>query len=285
MTSDWFDAPRHPDDPPSLDTRIAHPARIYDAWLGGKDNFAVDRVAAEAGVRAFPAAVASMRSNRAFLARVVAYLAAERGIRQFLDIGTGLPAADNIHEVAQKIAPECRVAYVDNDPLVLLHANVLMSSTEPGAIVYIDADLRDPERILEMASGLLDYSQPTAVLLFGILHFIPDEESPYLIVDRLMEAMPTGSYLAVSHLAKDLYPDRMAAFADVLNEHSSEQTVLRDHAEVGGFFDGLELVEPGVVQVSRWRPRTGLEAGAPAALWGGVARKASERRHGADGTG
>jgi hypothetical protein len=266
------------DDLPPLDTSVAHPARICDFWLGGKDSFAVDRRAAEAGIKAFPDAVLSVRANRAFLARAVSYLAAEAGIRQFLDIGTGLPSEDNTHEVAQAVAPECRVVYVDNDPVVLLHAHAMLTGTTAGTTGYIDADLRDPGKLLRDAASLLDLSRPVAVLLFGILHFIQDDEGPHQIVNMLMNAVPAGSYLAVSHLAKDLFPDQMPAFAHAVSEYSSVDILLRDKAEVSRFFRGLELVEPGVVQVSKWRPRTRLEIDAPAAFWGGIGRKSSRAR-------
>lgn len=273
MTGDRSLLPPGPYDPPVLDTTIAHSARIYDVLLGGKDNFEADRAAARAGLQVFPAAAQSARANRAFLARVVRYLVTDAGIRQFLDIGTGLPTADNTHEVAQAIAPECRVAYVDNDPVVLMHAKALLASGERGETDYVDADLRDPVRILMEASRVLDLTRPVAVLLFGILHFIHDDDDPRLITGTLMDAVPTGSYLAISHLAKDIYPESTAAFVRAVNEHSSEKAVLRDRVEVSEFFGGLDLVEPGVVQISKWRPRSSLESGAPAALWGGVARK------------
>jgi hypothetical protein len=263
------------DNPVQLDTSVAHIARMYDYWLGGKDNFPADRAAAEAGIKAFPETVQSARSNRAFLARAVNYLVTEAGIRQFLDIGTGLPSADNTHEVAQSIAPESRVMYVDNDPIVLLHARALLTSTEPGMTAYVDADLRDTEKILEEAAGTLDFTQPVAVMLIAILHFIQDGENPYRIVNKLMDAVPAGSYLAVSHLAKDIYPEEMAAHMRAVNEHAHETEVLRTRAEVARFFDGMDLVEPGAVQISKWRPRSELEALAPAAFWGGVARKPS----------
>jgi S-adenosyl methyltransferase len=276
VVGDWPSAaPLSDDDLPLLDVSVAHPARICDFWLGGKDNFASDRKAAEAGIRAFPGTVQSVRAGRAFLARAVRYLAAEAGIRQFLDIGTGLPTADNAHEVAQAIAPECRVVCVDNDPVVLLHAHALLTGTTAGVTGFIDADLRDPEKILADTASLLDLTQPVAVLLFGILHFIQDDEDPYQIVRVLMDAMPAGSHLAVSHFAKDVFPEQMAAFAHAINGYSSVEAALRDRAEVSRFFRGLDLVEPGVVQVSKWRPRTEMENAVPAALWGGVGRKSS----------
>ena len=258
---------------PLLDTRVAHPARVYDFWVGGKDNFEIDRSAGEAGISAFRGTVSSVRANRAFLGRAVHYLAAEAGIRQFLDIGPGLPAANSTHEVAQAIAPECRVVYVDNDPVILLHAQALMVGAMPGTTGYVDADARDPGKILGGAAGVLDFSEPVAILLFGILHFIQDDEGPEQIVDVLMDAVPPGSYLAVSHLASDLLPGSAAALGSALREHLSIEVQPRDSDGVSRFFRGLDLVEPGVVQVSRWRPRTRMESGAPAILWGGVGRK------------
>jgi hypothetical protein len=256
-----------------FNTGTPHPARIYDVWLGGKDNFAADREAAEAGLKAFPSTVPSVRANRAFLARAVEYLVGEAGIRHFLDIGTGLPSANNTHEVAQAIAPESRVAYVDNDPIVLAHAQALLTSADPGVTGYIDADLRDPGTIVREASRILDFSEPVAIMLIAVLHFVPDEADPYQIVDTLKAAVPAGSYLAVSHTAKDIFPEEMAAFADTMNQNPATTVTLRDREQVSGFFRGLDLIEPGVVQVSQWRPRSEAEADAPAALWGGVARK------------
>jgi S-adenosyl methyltransferase len=258
---------------PKLDTSVPHPARVYDAILGGKDNFAADRAAAEATIRAFPSNAKAARANRAFLARAVNYLAVEAGIRQFLDIGTGLPSANNTHEVAQAAAPECRVVYVDNDPIVLLHAHALLTSAESGATSYIEADVRDPRKILQQAAELLDFTQPVAVMLVAILHLISDDDNPYQIVSTLMESVPAGSYLAVSHLANDLYPEQMAELARGFNEQAALKVILRDRAEISRFFGGLELVEPGIAQVSKWRPRSDLEAAAPAILWAGVARK------------
>jgi hypothetical protein len=256
-----------------FNTGIPHPARIYDAWLGGKDNFAVDRAAAEAGLKLFPDTIRSVKANRAFLARTVEYLAAECGIRQFLDIGTGLPSANNTHEVAQAIAPESRIVYVDNDPIVLAHAEALLTSTEPGVTDYIDADLRNPGEILAEAAQTLDFSQPVAVMLIAVLHFISDAADPYRIVNTLMNAVPPGSYLAISHIAKDISPDEMSVFIQAMNKDVAEKGVLRDRQQVTRIFDGLTLTDPGVVQVSQWRPRSEAEAGAPAVMWGGVARK------------
>jgi hypothetical protein len=256
-----------------FDVSVPHPARVYDAWLGGKDNFAADRAAAEAGLRAFPAIVKSVRANRAFLTRAVRYLVSEAGVRQFLDIGTGLPSADNTHEVAQTIAPECRVVYVDNDPIVLGHAEALLTSVGPGVASYIDADLRDPGKILQEASRTLDFAQPVAIMLIAVLHFISDEEDPYQIVDTLMGAVPSGSYLALSHTASDIFPEEVAGFASAMNRSITQKVTPRDREQVAGFFRGHALIDPGVVQISKWRPRSEMEGDAPAAMWGGIARK------------
>jgi hypothetical protein len=258
---------------PTINTNVPHPARVYDYFLGGKDNFEADRVAAEAANKAFPRTAESARAARAFLRRVVGFLAAEAGIRQFLDIGTGLPSGENVHQVAQSTAPEARIVYVDNDPIVLLHAQALLTSSPQGAVAYLDADLRDPEKILGEAARTLDFGQPMAVLLLGILHNLGDQDDPYGIVRRLVQAMPAGSYLAICHLTAEIYPE-LAEWARALNERQLDAPlVLRDHAQVTSFFEGLELLEPGVVQLSKWRPRSEVESAAAAALWGGVARK------------
>ena len=258
---------------PKINTSVPHPARVYDYFLGGKDNFEADRVAAEAANNAFPRTAESARAARAFLRRVVRFLAAEAGIRQFLDIGTGLPSGESVHQVAQSTAPEARIVYVDNDPIVLLHAQALLTSSPEGAVAYLDADLRDPEKILGEAAKTLDFGQPMAVLLLGILHNIGDQHDPYGIVRRLVQAMPGGSYLAICHLTAEIYPE-LAEWAQALNERQLDApVVLRDHAQVTSFFEGLELLEPGVVQLSKWRPRSEVESAAAAALWGGVARK------------
>jgi hypothetical protein len=261
--------------PAGIDATTPHPARIYDYALGGKDNFAVDRALAEEGLKAFPQSFISARASRVFLIRVVRYLTAEAGIRQFLDIGAGLPTSPNVHEVAQAIAPESRVVYVDNDPVVICHARALLTSGPKGATGYIDADLRDVGKILGEAAATLDLRQPVGIVLAGILHYLTDAADPYGIVARLAGAVPAGSYLAIAHLTGDLYPEEMEEFMRLWNENAppGSEGALRSHAEVCRFFDGLELVEPGVVQVSKWRPDSESEAAAPAALWGGAARK------------
>jgi O-methyltransferase involved in polyketide biosynthesis len=258
----------------AFDPSVAHPARVYDYWLDGKDNFEADRIAGEETIAAYPAIRASARANRAFLARSVRYLAAEQGIRQFLDIGTGLPTASNTHEVAQSVAPESRIVYVDNDPLVLSHARALLTSSPEGVTAYLDADLRDTDDILELAGETLDFSQPVAIMLLAILHYIPDLDEARRIVARLVSAVPSGSYLTISHAASDISPEEMAEMIKRLNEHLAEGNhVGRPRQVVAQFFDGLDLVEPGVVKVTQWRPASRVEAEGPTSLWGGVGRK------------
>jgi S-adenosyl methyltransferase len=259
-------------DHPSFDTSVAHVARVYDYWLGGKDNFAVDRAAGDQAIAAYPDIVFSVRANRAFLARAVRFLAREAGIRQFLDIGTGIPSANNTHEVAQAVAPGTRVVYVDNDPTVLAHARALLTSGPAGVTDYIDADLRDTGKILEAAARTLDFSQPIAIMLMAIVHLIPDSDDPYAIVSGLVDAVPSGSYLAMSHIAADMTPAITTAGQRV-SQFIQQQQTYRTHEEVLRFFAGLELAEPGLVRVPEWRPTSELEAKTPAVLWGGVGRK------------
>ena len=259
--------------PPKIDTTVAHIARVYDYWLGGKDHFAVDRAVGDKVLEIHPETVLSVRANRAFLARSVRYLAATEGIRQFLDIGTGLPSANNTHEVAQAVAPEARVVYVDNDPIVLAHARALLTSSPEGATAYLDADIRDMDTILDGAAEVLDFSKPVAVMLVAVLHMLRDEEDPRGVVTRLMSAVPPGSFLVVSHLASDVQPETMAEMGRRLNESMTQQVTMRSKDEVTRFFDGLSLVEPGVVRTHEWRPDTPRDAKTPGVLWAGVARK------------
>jgi len=257
---------------PAFDTSVPHIARVYDYWLGGKDNFAADRELGERTLAAYPNLVFSVRANRAFLARAVRFLAAEAGIRQFLDIGTGIPTADNTHEVAQCVAPESKIVYVDNDPIVLSHAQALLTSKPEGTCAYLDADLRDPDTILAAAAETLDFSQPVAVMLLAVLQFALDEEVG-AIVHRLMEACAPGSFVAISHPASDLDAEPHGEMVRRMNQSLTDKVTLRDRAAVTGLFDGLELVEPGVVRAPEWRPANDLEAASPAVLWAGVARK------------
>ena len=263
---------------PVIDSRlnvgVAHIARVYNYWLGGKDHFAADRIAGEATIAVYPGIQMSARANRAFLARVVRHLAQAEDIRQFLDIGTGLPTASNTHEVAQAAAPDSRVVYVDNDPLVLAHARALLTSSPEGATAYLDADVRDTGRILDEAAGILDFTQPVAIMLIAILHYIPGLAEARGIVERLLAAVPPGSFLAVSHAGSDLFPDEIAAFEKNLNEHlPGDRHVARPREEVTQFFEATTLLTPGVVPVSQWRPATADEAAVQTTLWGGVGRK------------
>jgi hypothetical protein len=275
MTSEWLGAPVPPDQEEQVDfdTSVAHIARVYDYWLGGKDNFEADRIAGEEALAAYPDLVSSVRANRAFLARGVRFLAGEAGVRQFLDIGTGIPSANNTHEVAQDVAPASRVMYVDNDPIVLAHARALLVGRPEGTTDYLDADLRETEKILDHARGLLDFSQPVAVMLVAVLHLIGPEDHPHSIVSQLMDAVPPGSYLLLSHVASDIEPEKMAEMGKRLNRLLAQKGFYRNQAEVTQFFTGLELLEPGVVPVQHWRQDSEIEGARRAAMWGGVARK------------
>ncbi|HEY2077728.1 MAG TPA: SAM-dependent methyltransferase [Streptosporangiaceae bacterium] len=257
-----------------MDTSQAHMARVYDYWLGGKDNFAADRAAGDAVIQAYPGVIATVRANRALLARMVRYLAGEAGIVQFLDIGTGIPSANNTHEVAQSVTPSARVVYVDNDPIVLVHARALLVSNPLGATSYLEADLRDLEPILDQAAQLLDLSQPVAVMLMGVMHLISDEDDPSGIVARLMSAVSPGSYLAMSHPAADIDADAMADAQQRQNQAQAEPVTFRRRDQVERFFDGLEMVEPGLVRAPEWRPDLLAGANPGAALWAGLGQKA-----------
>jgi hypothetical protein len=261
---------------PDIDVSVAHIARVQDYWLGGKDNFQADRAAGDVAIEAFPDIVASVRNTRAFLARTVRYLTAEAGIRQFLDIGTGIPTANNTHEVAQAIAPESRIVYVDNDPMVLAHARALLTSDPRGSTAYIDADIRDTSRILDDAARWLDFSQPLAIVLMAVLQFVPDEDGPHAIAAQLVDSLPSGGYLVISHPASDIQAAEMASMATRLSALMSQRVTPRSHAEVSRFFDGTELIEPGVVRVPEWRPASDADARTASTMWGGVARKARQ---------
>jgi len=239
---------------PSYDTTVAHPARVYNYWLGGKDNFEVDRAVGEQTKAAYPDIVRGVQAQRGFLAAAVRYLVSTVGVRQFLDIGTGLPAANNTHEVAQSLAPPSRIVYVDNDPMVLAHARALLTSAPEGACAYLDADLRDTDTVLRAASGLLDFGQPVAVMLIGILHLIPDADDPAAIVARLLAALPAGSWLAIAHPASDVAADKVAAMTDRYNRRVATAATLRTREEITAFFDGTDLLPPGVVQYNQWHP-------------------------------
>jgi len=263
---------------PDIDTTKAHPARMYDYLLGGKDHFKADRDAIAGLLRAVPTARTGARENRAFLGRAVRYLVAEAGIRQFLDIGTGLPTANNVHEVAQSIAPESRIVYVDNDPIVLSHARALLTSHPAGRTAFIEADLHDPDALLRHPEvrEALDFGQPVALMLVAVLHFFPDDEDPAKIVSTLREALSPGSYLAASHTTADF--NDPAAAADAV--HAVHRAGLRFQPRTAEEFTrlafaGLQIVEPGVVPVSEWHREPGNLRPLPTEVgyYGGVARK------------
>jgi hypothetical protein len=262
---------------PEIDTAKPQAARMYDYYLGGKDNFAADRETAQELMQVVPTIRAAARENRAFLGRAVRYLVAEAGIRQFLDIGTGLPSANNVHEVAQAIAPSCRIVYVDNDPLVLAHARALLTSSPEGKTAYIHADLREPQKILDDAvtRQTLDFTKPVGLMLVAILHFVPDSEGPRQIVDTLLGALPSGSYLVASHATGEYFQDGGSEAARVYNQRgvAFQFRATDELADVA--FNGLEMVDPGLVPVSEWRPDSDAPRPLAAEIcWdGGVARK------------
>ncbi|MEV4350035.1 SAM-dependent methyltransferase [Actinoplanes sp. NPDC049596] len=261
-----------------VDSSVAHPARRYDYWLGGKDNFAADRESADAIEARFPGMRAGIRANRAVLRRMTGFLAGEAGIRQFLDIGTGLPTADNTHEVAQRAAPATRVLYVDNDPLVMSHARALLTSSREGATDYIEADLRAPRVILDAARErqALDFSRPVALMLIAVLHFIrPGRGQAHDVVRTLVDALPSGSYLAATHFTLDFMPPEEQARYQQLLDAGISDIWPRDRDAFAAFFEGLELVEPGIELISRWRPEEQADTTDPSriSIWGAVARK------------
>jgi O-methyltransferase involved in polyketide biosynthesis len=235
-----------------VDTTRAHSARVWNYWLGGKDNYQADRVAGDSILSAYPGIQRTARFQRQFLGRAVRYLAGEAGIRQFLDIGTGLPTVDNTHEAAQRVAPECRIVYVDNDPLVLSHARALLTSTPEGHTAYIDCDVRDHERLLRQTTEVLDFSQPVAVMMLGVLGHIQDKDQPADIVRAVMDELPSGSYLAISDgtATNEVLIDATSDY----NANLAGEYTLRTSQDIAVFFDGLRLLEPGVVTIERWRP-------------------------------
>jgi hypothetical protein len=259
---------------PPFDTSVANQARIYDYLLGGKDNYAADRAAVDAVLKVAPELGFTARANRAFLGRVVRYLTAEAGIRQFLDIGTGIPTAGNTHQVAQAVAPESRVVYVDYDPVVLAHARALLTSHKAGATEYVDADLRDTLAILGNAARLLDFTEPVAVTLLMVLHVIPDSDDPHALVAKVMDALPSGSYLAVSHLGSDLLDqEAKQGFENIVSRSAQQQYIGRSRDEMLRFFEGTDLVEPGLVRVEEWRPDLVAGETGRSALWCALGKK------------
>jgi trans-aconitate methyltransferase len=265
-----------PDDvPPEIDTSVAHSARVYDFILGGKDNFEADRRAAAGAMEANPHLATAMRENRALMRRMTAVLA-KAGIRQFLDIGTGLPTSPNVHEIAQSIEPTSRVVYVDNDPIVLAHARALLASSPEGACAYIDADARDPDKILAHPKlrDTLDLSEPVALMFFGILQFIPDDAGPHAIIARLLDALPSGSYLAIQQPTADFYPPGVSAQAAY--QRAGIPFQYRTREQFAAFLDGLELVDPGITVMADWHPDDETQPRPPvthAAAYAALARK------------
>jgi hypothetical protein len=278
MTSDEASAPRWgaaaQGNRPPVDITVANQARIYDYLLGGKDNYEVDRAATEAVLAIYPGMSFNAKANRAFLGRAVRFLAGEAGIRQFLDIGTGIPTSANTHEVAQAVAPQSRVVYVDYDPVVLAHARALLKSHVAGATQYIDADLRDTGTVLSQARRLLDFTKPVAITLLAILHAVPDADAPHAIVAKLLDAVPPGSYLALSHIAADLVDaGTQEGITDISDRMIHQDFSFRTRDEVTRFFEGTDLVPPGVVRVEEWQPEPGPDDTAQSSLWAGVGRK------------
>jgi hypothetical protein len=277
MTSDQPAAPggtASNAEPLPFDTSVANQARVYDYLLGGKDNYAADRAAAEAVLKVAPETVFTARANRAFLGRVVRYLAGPADMRQFLDIGTGIPTSGNTHQVAQEIAPQTRVVYVDYDPIVLAYARALLTSDETGTTEYIDADLRDTDTILSQARKLLDFSKPVAITLVSIMHAIPDSDDPHGIVARLLDAVPSGSYVALSHMASDILDDHtQQGLENVTGRLIQQQLTYRSRDQVARFFEGTDLVAPGLVRVEEWQPDGEAGDASRSFLWCGVGRK------------
>jgi hypothetical protein len=274
LTGQWFRGIGDRQEPAAdIDTGVAHPARIYDYWLGGKDNFAADREAGDRAVEANPGILRGVRANRRFLGRAVRYLAGHAGIRQFLDIGTGLPAMDNTHEVAQAVAPDARVVYVDNDPIVLAHGRALLTSTPEGCTAFIDGDARDTPTILDEASSTLDFSRPVAVMALMVLQHIPDSDDPQGIIARLMHATAPGSYLIVSDTASDIRPEVVAQSQRQLNARMAGRQTRRTREAIQQYFTGLDMVEPGLVTLNRWPAADDQDPGEDIAAYCGIGRK------------
>ncbi|MFI8437668.1 SAM-dependent methyltransferase [Streptomyces sp. NPDC079020] len=264
--------PRKPSDPARIRSDIAHNARVWNYWLGGKDNYPVDRAVGEQVTGMYPSIGEVARADRAFLGRAVRHLAGDAGISQFLDIGTGLPTYHNTHEIAQHTAPHSHIVYVDNDPIVLAHARALLTSSPEGATEYIDADAHHPEQILKAVEPTLDLKKPVAVMMLGILNFVLDTGEALSIVRKLMDAMPSGSYLVLTHPTLELGGEGNEAAMRFWNENATPPITARSRAEFAEFLAGLELLEPGIVSCSRWRPEEGAES-PEVAQFGAVARK------------
>ncbi|MEU6280772.1 SAM-dependent methyltransferase [Streptomyces sp. NPDC047028] len=256
-----------------LRTDVSHSARIWNYWLGGKDHYPVDEEVGDQILGFVPALPRSAVADRAFLSRAVRHLAGQEGIRQFLDIGTGLPTADNTHEVAQRVDPSCRIVYVDNDPLVLTHAHALLTSTREGATDYIEADVQDPEKIIRGAAETLDFDRPVAITMLGILNFVMDTDEAVSIVHRLLDAVPAGSHLVISHPTTEVDGEAMTQAVEYWNSQGSALMTLRSRADLSRLFDRVDLLEPGLVSCSRWRPVPGTGEPVEVTHFGGVGRK------------
>ena len=262
-----------------IDTSKPHSARMYDYYLGGKDHFEVDKQAADQVLAILPHGLVVARQNRAFMHRATRVLAREHGIRQWLDIGTGIPTEPNLHQVAQAVVPEARIVYVDNDPLVLKYAETLMRSAPEGRTTYIEADAKDPQALLDAPelTDVLDLTQPVALSLNALLHFVTDAQGAHPLVSRLLDVLPSGSALAISHCTADFDPQTWAR-AIAVYQAAGTPVQLRSKQEVSRFFEGVELLEPGIVVGHRWRPEAGDEAAqeipdATVSLWAGVGIK------------
>jgi hypothetical protein len=254
-----------------INTSVPHPARVWDYWLGGKDNYAADRQVGDEIVKVMPDLPVNARAEREFIGRVVRHLTGEAGVDQFLDVGTGIPTADNTHEVAQRVNPKARIVYVDNDPIVLAHARALLQGTPEGATDYIDADLREPEPILRAAERTLDFSRPIALMLMGVLEFVPDSDEAHASVRTLLDALPSGSYLAIAHSVRSPSMDEAAAR---WNASGATPLTLRTAEQLEAFFKELDLLEPGMVSLPRWRPEPDTSfTGREVFQYGGVGRK------------
>lgn len=259
---------------PDIDTTIPQPARFWDYLLGGKDNYPIDREVGKEVLMIFPDLRNSARADRGFLVRTVKFLVQEAGIHQLLDIGTGLPTANNTHQVAQKTSPDCRIVYVDNDPMVLVHARALLTSTPQGATDYLDADVRDPEKILHEAARTLDFTRPIGLMMLGIINYILDDDEAHAIVNRFLDALPSGSYLAMSHPTAEVHAEAIETSIQYYNSSGAPPVRTRSREHITRFFDGLELLEPGVVSCSLWRPDpSDIGIHTEVTQYGGLARK------------
>ncbi|MBC9727565.1 SAM-dependent methyltransferase [Streptomyces sp. TRM68367] len=273
MSESTPDAPARADIRDGIDTSKPHSARFWNYFVGGKDNYEVDREIGDQIKEIFPGLVGVAVTSRHFLGRAVRYVAGEQGIRQFLDVGTGLPTADNTHEVAQRVAPDARIVYVDNDPIVLAHASALLTSTREGRTAYLDADLYDPESVLSAAAGTLDFSRPVSLMILNTLGHVAEYEQARDLIRRYMAGLPSGSHLVVSDGTAT--SEGMIAASEAYNKSGAVPYYVRKAEEIAGLFDGLDLVEPGIVRVTDWRPELGETArpAVPVDAYGGVGRK------------